>query len=77
MLKHVGIPFVFVSLTSCAFVEDFFDFKKACTAGQYLVTYVEIATEIVQVKCVSDGQLDVMRQDKTIRVINVGPVTRN
>ena len=77
VLKQLAIPLVCVLLASCAFFADFFDFKKACTAGQYLVTYVEIATEVVQVKCATEGQLDVMKQDSTIRVISVGPVTEN
>ncbi|MCY4128211.1 MAG: hypothetical protein OXG15_03085 [Gammaproteobacteria bacterium] len=77
MLKWATIPLVCVFLTSCTFFEDFFDFKQACTAGQYLVTYVEIATEVVQVTCATEGQLDVMKQDSTIRIINVGPVTEN
>ena len=76
MLKQVTILLVCIALTSCAYFEDFFDFKKACNVGQYLVTYVEIATEIVQVKCVTEGRLDVMKQDSTIRVISVGPVTK-
>lgn len=76
MLKQIAIFLVCVSLSACAYFEDFFDYRKACNAGQYLVTFVEIATEIVQVKCVTEGQLDVLKQDSTIRVINVGAVTK-
>lgn len=76
VLKQITIFLVCVSLSSCAYFGDFFDYKKACNVGQYLVTFVEIATEIVQVRCVTEGQLDVMKQDTTIRVISVGPVTK-
>lgn len=71
MLKQVAMPVVCMTFSSCAYFEDFFDFKRACDTGQYLVTSVEIATEAVQVKCVTEGQLDVMKQDSTIRVISV------
>ena len=62
------------SLTSCAVLDYVFDEPKVCKAGQHLVSYVEIATEVVQARCLTEGQLDVLRQDTTVRIIGVGPV---
>ena len=62
------------SLTSCAGLNYVFDEPKVCKAGQHLVSFVEIATEVVQVKCMTEGQLDVLSQDTTVRIIGVGPV---
>ena len=72
-LKRITISVLCLSLASCALIGDFFDATKACASGQQLVTFVEIATEVVQSKCVTEGQLDVLKQDSTIRVINVVP----
>lgn len=72
--KVLVLPFVLASFTSCAVFDYVFDVTEICDPGQYQVKFVEIATEIVRVKCMNEGQLDVLKQDSTIRVITVGLV---
>ena len=74
MLKRLALPILSLSLTSCAVFDHIFDVKSICDAGQYQVKFVEIATKVVRVKCVNEGQLDVLRQDSTIQILGVAYV---
>ena len=76
-LKHLVLLFVFAILNSCAVFDYVFDVKTICDPGEYQVRFVEIATEIVRFKCMNEGQLDVLKQDSTIRIIGVSYVTGN
>ena len=69
-LKLLVLPIVFASLSSCAIFDYIFEVKEICDPGQYQVQFVEIATEIVRVKCMNEGQLDVLKQDSTVRIIS-------
>ena len=71
------LPFIFACLNSCAVLDYLFEVKQICEPGQYQVKFVEIATEIVRAKCMTEGQLDVLKQDSTIRIISVGYVVGN
>ena len=77
MLKRLALPILLLSLTSCAVFDHIFDVKSICDTGQYQVKFVEIATEVVRVKCVNEGQLDVLRQDSTIQILGVAYVRRD
>lgn len=77
VLKLLTVPMAFASLASCAVFDYVFDVTEFCKPGEIQVKFVEMATEIVRVKCMNEGQLDVLKQDSTIRVISVGPVTGN
>lgn len=77
VLALLVLPFVVTSLNSCAVFDYVFDVTEICRPGQYQVKFVEIATEIVRVECMNEGQLDVVKQDSTIRIISVGYVTGN
>ena len=68
--------FVFASLSSCAVFDYVFDTTTLCEVGQYQVKFVEIATEVVRVKCATEGQLDVLKQDSTIQIIGVAHITK-
>ena len=74
MLKRLALPILFLSLSSCAVIDHIFGVKSICDVGQYQVKFVEIATEVVRVKCVNEGQLDVLRQDSTIQIVGVAHV---
>ncbi len=76
LLKLIGPPIVFTSLTSCAVFDYVFDVREICDPGQYQIKYVEIATEIVRVKCMNEGQLDVLKQDSTLRIVSVAYIKR-
>ena len=75
-LKRLSLLFVFALLPSCAVFDYVFDATKLCEVGQYHVRFVEIATEVVRVKCVTEGQLDVVKQDSTIQIIDVAYITK-
>ena len=77
VLKLLALPIVLASLNSCAVFDYVITVTDICEPGQYQVKFVEIATEIVRAKCMNEGQLDVLRQDSTIRIISVGYVARN
>ena len=77
VLRLLVLPFVFACSNSCAVFNYIFEVKEICEPGQYQVKFVEIATEIVRAKCMTEGQLDVLKQDSTIRIISVGYVVGN
>lgn len=68
--------FVFAPLSSCAVFDYVFDTTTLCEVGQYQVKFVEIATEVVRVKCATEGQLDVIKQDSTVQIIGVAHITK-
>jgi len=74
VLKRLALPILLLSLTACAVFDHILDVKSICDVGQYQVKFVEIATEVVRVKCVNEGQLDVLRQDSTIQIVGVAYV---
>ena len=75
-MKRLSVLFAFTSLTSCAVFDYIFDTTKFCDVGRYQVKFVEIATEVVRVKCATEGQLDILKQDSTIQIIDVAYITK-
>lgn len=75
-LKRLSMLFVCATLSSCTVFDYVFDTTKLCEVGQYQVKFVEIATKVVRVKCASEGQLDVIKQDSTIQIIDVAYTTK-
>lgn len=75
--KLFVLPFVLASLPSCAAYDYFFDVSKFCDPGQFQVQFVELATDIVKVKCMNEGQLDVLQQDSTVQILSEAFVKTN
>lgn len=72
VLKSIGVPILIVLLSGCTALDYFLDVGQFCEPGLIHVQYVEIATNDVRVRCVDESQLDVLNQDSTIQVIEVG-----
>lgn len=76
VLKLFALLSLLTSLVSCAFFEYVSHANSICEPGKYQVQFVEIATEVVRVKCATEGQLDVIKQDSTIQIIGVAYITQ-
>ena len=76
VLKLFALLSLLTSLASCAFFEYVSHANSICEPGKYQVKFVEIATKVVRVKCASEGQLDVIKQDSTIQIIDVAYTTK-